>query len=204
MSEGQLPSNVHVLSPRKMSLSDRLDRFLERHALAPNETPIRRDPTRPNAPGINAITCASCGQAEYLTRDYCRCGHYLRGQLEDEFLAWEVQISEDHERLKEALNKRLKRLRYLYGVSLPFLIAPLAHLAFFSESLSFIPMVSMAVGFAIMGACALAEQNLRKPVEASLRFQSHYDFETFLEFRFLHLMRVNQGDANDQKTTKKQ
>ena len=132
MSDSQLPSNVHLLRPRTTSLSDRLDRFLEQHALAPDETPIRRDPTRPKAPGINAVRCAACEQMEYLSRDYCRCGHYLRGQLEDEFLAWERQITEEHERLAESVELQLKKVRYQYLISLPFVVVPLIYMVYVS------------------------------------------------------------------------
>lgn len=192
MSESQLPSNVHVLKPRTMSLSDRLDRFLERHALAPSETPIRRDPTRPKAPGINAIRCAACEQAEYLTRDHCRCGHYLRGQLEDEFLAWEGQIAEEHERLAETVELKLRKLRYLNLLGLPFIVLPLLFLTFDSEGLSLTPMVWMAVGVAVMGVCAALEQRLQKPVEASQRFLDTYTLETFLEQRVLPRKVIDQ------------
>jgi len=185
MSNGQLPSNVHVLKPRSMSISDRLDRFLEEHALAPSETSIRRDPTRPKAPGINAIRCASCGQMEYLTRDCCRCGHYLRGQLEDELLAWEDQVAEVHDRLAETVEIKLRKLRYFNLISLPLVIVPLLFLTFFSEGLSLTPMVWMTVGIAVMGVCAGLEQRLQKPVEASQRFLDTYTLETFLEQRVL-------------------
>ena len=192
MAEGSFPSNVHVLKPRVMSLSDRLDAFLDKHALTPNETLIRCDPTRPKAFGINAITCASCGQAEYLTRDYCRCGHYLRGQLEDEFLAWESRIAEEHQQLAETIAHRLRRLRYLNLLSMPFMVLPLIYLAFVSKGLSLSPMVWMAVGVAIMGACALAEQHLQKPIEASRCFLNTYIFETFLEQRVLPRKVIDQ------------
>lgn len=192
MSEDQLPSNVHVLKPRRMPLSDRLDRFLEQHALAPDETPIRRDPTRPKAPGVNAIRCASCGQMEYLTRDYCRCGHHLRGQLEDEFLAWEDQVAEDHDRLTETVEIKLRKLRYLNLLGLPLVIVPLLFLTFFSEGLSLTPMVWMSVGIAVMGVCAGLEQRLQKPVEASQRFLSTYTLETFLEQRVLPRIVIDQ------------
>lgn len=168
-----------------MSLSDRLDRFLEQHALAPDETPIRRDPTRPKAPGVNAIRCASCRQMEYLTRDHCRCGHYLRGQLEDEFLAWEIQVAEDHERNAETVALKVRKLRYLNLLGLPFVVLPLLFLAFFSEGFSITPMVWMAVGAAVMGVCAGLEQRLQKPVQANQRFLDTYTLETFLEQRVL-------------------
>ncbi|MEO1420317.1 MAG: hypothetical protein AAFU66_05120 [Pseudomonadota bacterium] len=192
MSESQLPSNVHVLKPRTMSLSDRLDRFLERHALAPSETLIRRDPTRPKAPGINAITCACCGQTEYLTRDNCRCGHYLRGQLEDEFLAWEGEVAKEHERLAETVELKLRKLRYFNLLGLPLVVVPLLFLAFYSEGLSLAPMVWMAVGTAVMGVCAVMEQRLQKPVEASQRFLDTYTLETFLEQRVLPRRVIDQ------------
>lgn len=183
MSEGQLPSNVHVLKPRKISLADRLDVFLDRHALTPEEVPVRRDPTRPKTPGINAIECSSCGQAEYLTREYCRCGHYLRGQLEDEFLAWERQIKEEHERLAEKLGLKVSRLRYLYLLGLPFVAVPMLFLAFSSEGISIMLMVWMAFGIAVMGVCAAMEQRLQNTVEASQRGLIALNLESFLEQR---------------------
>lgn len=188
MSESELPSNVHVLKPRAMSLSDRLDRFLEEHALAPSEKPIRCDPTRPKMPGINAIRCASCGQAEYLTRDYCRCGHYLRGQLEDEFLAWEGQIAEEHKNLAETLELKLKKVRYFSLLGLPFITVPLLFWAFSSESLSLTPLVWMAIGIANMGVCAVVEQRLLKPVGLSQHFLAAYTIETFLEQRAFRML----------------
>ena len=193
MSEGQLPSNVHVLKPRTMSLSDRLDRFLEEHALAPDEKPIRRDPTRPMATGINAIRCASCGQMEYLTRDHCRCGHYLRGQLEDEFLAWEYQIAKEHELLAETLELKLRKIRCLNLLSLPFVVLPLLFLTFFSEGFSLTAMAWMAVGMSVMGICAGLEQRLRKPVQTSQRLLDTYTHETFLEQRVLPRIEIEQS-----------
>ena len=188
MSEGQVPSNVHVLKPRTMSLSDRLDAFLDSNALNPEERPVRRDPTRPQTAGINAIKCASCGQAEYLTRDYCRFGHYLRGQLEDEFLAWEAEIRADHERLAEDTQRKLKPLRLLYLVSLPFIITPLIDLAFWPEGPLTYLTISMLVGFVLLGSLALAESVLMKPVRASIDFLQTYTFESFVGDRFFRQM----------------
>ncbi|MFP7675442.1 hypothetical protein ACG74X_18995 [Marivita sp. S0852] len=199
MSNDRLPSNVHVLKPRKMSLSDRLDLFLDRHALTPEDAPVRRDPTRPKTPGINAIECSSCGQAEYLTREHCRCGHYLRGQLEDEFLAWVRQLTEEHERLAENVGLKVSKLRYLYLIGLPFVAVPMLFLAFISEGLSLMPMVWMALGIAVMGVCAGMEQRLQKTVEASQRFLIALSLETFLEQRAIfpcaHIQRTWLGHA---------
>lgn len=185
ISKGQLPSNVHVLKPRSMSLSDRLDRFLEQHSLAPGETPIRRDPTRPKAPGINAIRCASCGQIEYLTRDHCRCGHYLRGQLEDEFLACADRISDRHDQLLMSLVPKLKRLRYLNLLSLPFVVAPFVYQAFMAEGVSMGALLLIALGFALLGLVAFLERRMLGPAAESQIFLENYSFEEFLEQRSL-------------------
>ena len=192
MSEGQLPSNVHVLKPRTMSVLDRLDRFLEEHALAPDEVQIRRDPTRPKAPGVNAIRCASCEQMEYLTRDYCRCGHYLRGQLEDEFIAWEDKIAEQHQCLAETVALKVRKLRYLNLLGLPFLVLPLLYLAFSSEGPSITHMVWMAIGVVVLGVCAGMELLLQKPVNSSQRSLESYTLETFLEQRGLPRIAIDR------------
>jgi len=129
---------------------------------------------------------------EYLTRDYCRCGHYLRGQLEDEFLAWVDQVTEDHDRLAETAEIKLRKLRYFNLLGLPLVIVPLLFLTFFSEGFSLTPMVWMAVGIAVMGVCAGLERRLQKPVDASQRFLSTYTLETFLEQRVLPRRVIDQ------------
>lgn len=122
---------------------------------------------------------------EYLTRDHCRCGHYLRGQLEDEFIAWEGEIAEQHQRLAETVALKVRELRYLNLLGLPFVVIPLLFLTFFLEGVSLAPMVWMAVGIAVIGVCAALEQHLQKPVEASQRFLHTYTLETFFEHRVL-------------------
>ncbi len=137
---------------------------------------------------FNAIKCASCGQAEYLTRSYCRCGHYLRGQLEDEFLAWETEIRADHERLAEHTQRKLKPLRLLYLASLPCIVFPMIYLALSLETSLIYPSIAMLVGFVFLGSVALAESVLMKPVKASSDFLRTYTFESFVEDRFFRQM----------------
>lgn len=185
MSEGNLPSNVHMLKPRAMSISDRLNRFLEQHALAPDETPIRCDPTRPRVPGVNAIRCASCGQMEYLTRNYCRCGHYIRGQLEDEFLACTDWIADRHDQLLASLVPKLKRLRYLNLLSLPFIVSPLVYQSFMVEGVSKGALLLIALGFALLGLVACLERRMLRPAAESELFLENFSFEEFLEQRGL-------------------
>lgn len=186
MSDDQLPSNVHVLKPRTLSISDRLNRFLEQHALAPDEAPIRRDPTRPKAPGVNAIRCSSCRQMEYLTRDHCRCGHYLRGQLEDEFLACADRIADRHDQLIRSLVPKLKKLRYLNLLSLPFVVAPFVYLAFMAEGVSMGALLLIALGFALLGLVAFLERRMLRPAAVSQIFLENFSFAEFLEQRSLN------------------
>jgi len=183
MSKGQSTSNVHVLKPRTTSVLDRLDRFLEENALAPSEKPIRRDPTRPKAPGINAIRCASCGQAEYLTRDYCRCGHYLRGQLEDEFLAWEDCLKRASEDIAETTEQKLKALRLTSLVSMPFIVAPLLYFVFSGSEFTIYAIASITIGLMILGVMAITEVHICKPLRASNALLESCTWQRFLEFR---------------------
>lgn len=185
MSDGRLPSNVHVLKPRAMSLSDRLDRFLEEHALAPNEKPIRRDPTRPKAPGINAIRCSACGQTEYLTREYCRCGHYLAGQIEDEYLAWVLSLAETHERLAEEAEQRMKPVRWAASISFPFLLWPPLQLLLFGEDMPFTTWLWIVPGLVILGLLAVAEKFISAERDASALVVQTASFEGFMNERLL-------------------
>lgn len=161
----RFPANVHVLRPRKLRLTDRLDQFLEEHALDLDDKPMRCDPTRPKGAGVNALTCAACGQPEYITRDYCRCGHYLRGQLEDEFLAWEAKVHADHDQLASVISKKLRPLRFVFVASLPFIVVPMLYFAVWAEAPSIFPIFWMMAGFALSGAATAIERVLLRALE---------------------------------------
>jgi hypothetical protein len=186
-TDDRFPANVHVLRPRKLKLADRLDQFLEEHALNLDDKPMRCDPTRPKGASVNALTCAACGQPEYLTRDYCRCGHYLRGQLEDEFLAWEGKIHAEHDQLVSATATKMKPLRFIFAVGSPFIVIPMLHFAFWADGLSIFPFFWMLVGFALLGATAVIERLLLKALEPSLQLLNSYTFESFVQDRFFRL-----------------
>lgn len=180
-SDEMFPANVHFIKPRKLVLSDRLDRFLNENALAPKVAPTRCDPTRPKPNGINAITCTSCGQPEYIHRDHCRCGHYLRGQLEDEYLDWEARIHSCHGSLSEQTDKRLCRLRLILLPAMPFLVAPLLLLALQPGNAALIALLWMIPGLLILGAFAILEQILTRALRASASFIGSYTFDDFVE-----------------------
>ncbi|SNT34904.1 hypothetical protein SAMN04488078_11077 [Antarctobacter heliothermus] len=138
------------------------------------------------------MVCASCGEAEYLPREYCRCGHYLRGQLEDEYCAWEEQIHSNHLELADVIALKIKPLRYLFAVSLPFLVGPMLFLNFWADSFTLYPLLWMAPGILIGGIVALAENILTRPLEASAHFLNTYSIETFIDQRFFQLKVINQ------------
>lgn len=184
MSDTGFPTNVHVLRPRKVSLSEKLDHFLDEHGLEIKQETEPHDPLRPKNINGNAMDCAACGEAEYLTRDYCRCGHYLRGQLEDEYLAWENQVHDDHNKLAEVITLKIKPLRYLFAVGLPFLVGPMLYLNFWADSFTLYPVLWMVPGALIGGIVALTERYLTRPLEASAHFLNTYSIETFIDQRF--------------------
>lgn len=190
------PAEVHVLKPRKVSVSRRVDDFLEREGLVPTdeaqseaEEPSRQSEVRPNAANINAICCAACGQIEYLSREYCRCGHFLRGQLEDEYLAWERDLHANHAALAETFERKMKSLRRLYLVAIPFLLVPVLQVLFWPDSLGVSSMAWFAPAVVIAGTAAALEAILGRPLASSASILESYTFEAFLEDRAANLLR---------------
>lgn len=184
------PAEVHVLKPRKVSVSRRVDDFLEREGLVPTdeahseaEKPSRQSEVRPNAKNMNAICCAVCGQIEYLSREYCRCGHFLRGQLEDEYLVWERDLHANHAALAETVERKMKPVRRLLLVATPFLPVPVLQLLFWPDSLGVSSMAWFAPAVVIAGAAAALDAILRRPLTSSASILENYTFETFLEDR---------------------
>ncbi|MBU3260002.1 hypothetical protein KPG71_08365 [Roseovarius sp. PS-C2] len=183
MSDTDFPAGVHVLRPRKVSVSKKLDGFLEKAGLANSNNNKQNDTTRPRAGSLNAFTCADCGQIEYLTREYCRCGHYLRGQLEDEYLAWEQGIHALHTELSDEVELKLKPLRKFYLLAIPFMLVPAMNVLFWSNNFALITLLWWLPAVLIAGAGLFAEDHLIRPLKESARFVDSYTFETFIEQR---------------------
>jgi hypothetical protein len=184
------PAEVHVLKPRKVSVSRRVDDFLEREGLVPaDEAQSEADEhshqseVRPNATSINAIFCAACGQIEYLSREYCRCGHFLRGQLEDEYLVWECDLYANHAALAETFERKMMPVRRLLLAAIPFLIVPVLQFLFWPDSLAVASMAWFAPAVVIAGAAAVIDTIQKRPVTHSALILENYTFETFLEDR---------------------
>jgi len=173
-----------------VSVSHRVDDFLEREGLVPTGEaqseavePARQSEVRPNAKNMNAICCASCGKIEYLSREYCRCGHFLRGQLEDEYLAWERDLHANHAALAETFERKMKPLRGLLLAALPFLSVPVLQYLFWPASLGVSSMAWFAPAVMIAGAAAVLDAILRRPLTSSASILESCTFETFLEDR---------------------
>lgn len=126
MLDEKLPDDMKNLRPRKLRLSEDAERLLASvtDADANPKRQQRANGLRPNADSVNAARCAGCGHIEYITREYCRCGHYLAGQIEDEFLAWEQDLAAKHERLAEEAEQRMKPVRWAALIAFPFLLWP--------------------------------------------------------------------------------
>ena len=192
ISDADFPANVHALKPRKISLTEKLDRFLDEHGLEPSEAPKRYDLSRPKKISGNALVCVACGEVEYLTRDYCRCGHYLRGQLEDEFLAWEHKLHLDHDTLANDIALKLRPFRLFILLGIGFLIVPLLQLCLWPDSFVFSSFLWFCPAFLTCGLAALVEQHLSRPLKVSALHLENYTFLSFLSERHqLHVENIS-------------
>jgi len=74
-------------------------------------------PVSPNNPFV--LMCRECGQNEYVRREYCRCGSYLAGPVQDHVSDWEtIALAE--------LKKRVIWLNLFVCFGLPVVFLPLA------------------------------------------------------------------------------
>ncbi len=127
MLREELPEDVLKLRPRKLRLGRDTKRILDDLCGTDDETRFEgcKKRLRPHADSINAIRCADCGQIEYITRDYCRCGHYLAGQVMDEFLSWEIDLVEASNRSAADAEEAMKPVKRISLVAMLFFIWPL-------------------------------------------------------------------------------
>lgn len=181
MLDDEFPEEVRRLKPRKVHISKDIERVLGTapkgqagDARHPAEAP------RPDPESQNAIRCAACGGMEYISRPYCRCGHYLQGQLEDEFLAWLRSLREENEILAKDAERRIKPFRLPCLLAVPFMIVPLLYAQFWAETRSVAPLVWMLPGFAIAGLYVLIDACIMIHKRESDEVLAAADFETFL------------------------
>lgn len=183
MLDDEFPEEVRRLKPRKVRLSRDVERLL---GSAPFDQ--KRDmhheglALRPDAENLNSIRCAACGQTEYLSRAYCRCGHYLHGQIEDEYLTWVSNLRDIHETIARDAERKLKPLRWLSLVAMPFFLGPIVF-ALFSTTMPVTAFLWCLPGLGIVGGVALADQIISRHKAQSAAFLETADFETFLLVR---------------------
>lgn len=185
MLDEELPDDVAKLRPRKLRLGPDVERLLE------GVTGVEVDPKkaretnglRPKANSVNAARCAGCGQIEYITREYCRCGHYLTGQIEDEYLAWERNLAETHERLSTEADRKLKPFRIMALTAIPFIIWPLLYPVLFDDFGSLTTWLWMLPGIAIFGLFGLVQAIVTAELNDSAQALAAASFEQFLTER---------------------
>ena len=182
MFDEKFPDDVMKLRPRKLRLGQNVERLLEGVSSQDQKRnqAEQNNNLRPNVDSINAVRCESCGELEYITRDFCRCGHYLNGQIEDEYLAWERGLAETHERLATEAEHRMKPIRWASLSALPFIAWPLLHSLFVVEAGSILMWLWVLPGFAIYGLLALIETFLTTGRNLSARALETASFEQFL------------------------
>lgn len=180
MLDDEFPEEVRRLKPRKVRFSRGVERLLGSAPLDQKSDMHRPGQAlRPDPENLNSICCAACGQTEYLSRAYCRCGHYLHGQIEDEYLAWERDLRGKHEMIARDADRKLKPLRWLPLVAMPFILGPLL-IALFSTTPSLTTFLWWIPGFAIVGGAALADKFIARHKAESAAFLENADLETFL------------------------
>ncbi|QDY69882.1 hypothetical protein [Qingshengfaniella alkalisoli] len=185
MLDEKLPDDVAKLRPRKLRLGPDVERLLE--GVAGVEVDPKKagqaNGLRPKADSVNAARRAGCGQIEYITREYCRCGHYLAGQIEDEYLAWERNLAETHERLSTEADRKLKPFRVMALAALPFLIWPLLYPVLFDDFGSLTTWLWMLPGIAIFGLFGLIQAIVTAELNDSAQALAAASFEQFLTER---------------------
>ena len=185
MLDEKLPDDMKNLRPRKLRLSEDAERLLASvtDADANPKRQQRANGLRPNADSVNAARCAGCGHIEYITREYCRCGHYLAGQIEDEFLAWEQDLAAEHERLAEEAEQRMKPVRWTALTAFPFLLWPPLQLLLHGDSMPLVTWLWVVPGVAVLGLFALAEKIITAKRDSYARTLASATFERFLTER---------------------
>lgn len=183
MTETKLDSAIHVLKPRTVSVSKRVDLFLLEQGLASKVCHGRTDQVQTKLANCNSIECKSCGAVEYLSRVECRCGHYLRGQLEDEYLERQQQLRADYQQLADLTEKRLKPLRYSVAASIFLMLIPLCQMIFWQESFSVKSTIWFAPALLIGGLSSGFEKYFERPLATCASYFENYTFDTYIAER---------------------
>lgn len=187
MLREELPDDVLELRPRKLRLSRDTERILEDVCGPDDDTRVggRKKRLRPNADSINAIRCADCGQVEYITRDYCRCGHYLAGQVFDEFLEWERELLESHNRLAVEAEEKMKPVRRVGALALLFFMWPLYQGVLTGGQMPLTTWSWFLPGLAAFSVCAVIEKMVTAKRDAQAQLIEAASIELFLNERGL-------------------
>ncbi len=182
MTTEKFPTDVLKLRPRKLRLGREVERLLEGVCRVEESTDGARQKARlrPSSDSINAVRCAACGQVEYITRDYCRCGHYLAGQVMDEYLAWERNLIETHVRLAAEAEEKMKSVRWAFVAAMLFVMWPLVQPLLYSEQMPLVTGLWFLPVIAILGLYAWIEKLVTAKRDTCACAVENATFEQFL------------------------
>ncbi len=182
MMDESFPEEVLKLRPRKVRLGRDLERSLEDICGADKNHLSNggKYNLRPIAGSINAAHCAACGQIEYITRDYCRCGHYLSGQIIDEYLAWERDLATTKDQLALEAEEKLKPFRWIIASAIPFAIWPIIQFLVNGREMPPTTWLWIFPGMLIFTLYLLIEYTITAKREASANAVESATYEQFL------------------------
>lgn len=185
MLDEELPDDAAKLRQRKLRLGPDVERLHEGVAgvgIHPKKA-RRTNGLLPKVDSVNAARCTGCGHVEYITYEFCRCGHCLAGQIEDEYPAWEQGLAATHERLSTEANRKLKPLRIIALAALPFIIWPLLYPLLFDDIGSLTAWFWMPLGVAIFGLFGVIQAIVTFELNDSAQALATATFEQFLTER---------------------
>ena len=181
MSNIEFFDRVRQLRTHKVSVTNKNGRFREQERSNLSPTHADNDNARHGAGHPNVLRYESSDQIEYLTRKYCRCGHYLRGQLEDGYLAWEEYLRASNEELSAEVGRKQKPVHFAVLLTMLFFVVPMLYIGLWQEGFALSTYVWTLLGFAVLGVMALIDKYLMRPIDHSTWVIDNISFKTFFE-----------------------
>ncbi len=187
MLENEVLRKAEQLRPRKVGVLGKVDSILEETQLDAPYQPGSSNGVRPTRGCPNATECEACGGIEYLSREFCRCGHYLRGQLEDEYLSWVRRLEHEVEEISTDYLQKQKKLKKGLMLTILLLTPPIAVQVTSPDLLGLFAYLWILAGLVVVCILAFIEARLARPTNDASEFLQNSSLQVYLEHRNLIL-----------------